>query len=175
MEAGVDDGITPDDVAERLLSGVEQAMPGFVHLWAPGVGTSHGLGDQSAFSPAAVARHRALAGRIAGRPVGIALHGSSGLPESALREAVAAGVAKVNWSSESLLIRSGAAREYFATRTDRFEKSHPDWKAAAMDDGVQSHVAKRYVPAVAGRIRALGAAGAAAAVMAAIRESGRAA
>ena len=160
MEAGVDDGATDSETAIRLLEGVEQRAPGVVHLWAPGVGTRHGLGDQSTFSPEAVARHRDLAGRILGRPVGIALHGSSGLSRESLRSAVEAGVVKVNWSSESLRIRSLAAREFYASSGAMLDETgHSGWKSAAMDHGVQSHVSERYRPRVEERIRILGGEG----------------
>lgn len=160
MEAGVDHGVSPVDDANRLLGPVERLHPGCVHLWAPGVGTQHGLSDKGyPFSPEAVAHHRQRASEICGRPIGLALHGSSGLPPSALREAVAAGVVKVNWSSESLLIRSQAAREFYATHTAEAETSHPQWKAAAMDHGVQAFVSARYVPKVFERIRLLGGEG----------------
>ena len=160
MEAGVDAGVTEVEIADRLLAPVEQSHPGCLYLWAPGVGTQHGLSDQGyPFSVEAVARHRERAHAICGRPIGIALHGSSGLPESALREGVAAGVAKVNWSSESLLIRSRAALEFYTTRAAPLEKSHKNWKATAMDHGVQSFVSERYVPRVMERIQVLGGAG----------------
>ena len=160
MEAGVDAGVTPLEVTDRLLAPVEQAYPGCIYLWAPGVGTQHGFSDKGyPFSPDAVARHRQRATEICGRPIGLALHGSSGLHESALREGVAAGVVKVNWSSESLLIRSQAAREFYTSRGAELEKSHPQWKPNAMDNGVQSFVAVRYVSRVAERIRILGGAG----------------
>ena len=160
MEAGVDAGVTEVEVADRLLAPVEQSHPGCLYLWAPGVGTQHGLSDKGyPFSPEAVARHRERASAICGRPIGIALHGSSGLPESALREGVAAGVAKVNWSSESLFIRSRAAQEFYTTHAAELEKSHQNWKATAMDHGVQSFVSERYVPRVMERIHVLGGAG----------------
>jgi fructose/tagatose bisphosphate aldolase len=171
MEAGVDDGVTPPEIARRLLGGVEGRQPGFIHLWAPGVGTTHGLGDQSSFSVDAVHRHQALASEILGRPVGIALHGSSGLTEENLRAAVAAGVTKVNWSSESLLTRSQAAREFYTRHAAQLEKGHPDWKNAAMDNGVQSFVASKYLPQVASRICALGGAGQAADCLKAARSA----
>jgi len=157
MEAGVDDGVTPIPMAERLLGGVEVQTPGNVHLWAPGVGTRHGLGTQDAFSPDAVRAHQETASRLLGRPVGIALHGSSGLSAGALGDAVAAGVVKVNWSSESLLIRTRAAQEYFASHAAELTAGHPDWKSTAMDHGLQSHVASRYQPRVVERIQCLGA------------------
>ncbi len=159
MEAGVDEGVTPLGVAERLLGGVESQVPGCIYLWAPGVGTQHGWGDQGGFSAEAVRRHQQVASSIMQRPVGIALHGSSGLSETNLRAAVAAGVVKVNWSSESLLIRSQAALEFFATHSAQLAKDHPEWKATAMDNGLQSFIAARYQPRVAERLRLLGGAG----------------
>lgn len=160
MEAGVDAGVTGIEVADRLLGAVESRHPGCLALWAPGVGTQHGFSDKGyPFSAAAVARHHQRASEICGRPVGLALHGSSGLAESDLRAGVAAGVTKVNWSSESLLIRSRAAQEYYATHAAELEKTHPRWKATAMDHGVQSFVSARYVPKVIERIRILGGEG----------------
>lgn len=160
MEAGVDAGVTEIEVADRLLGAVESKHPGYLALWAPGVGTQHGLSDKGyPFSAEAVAKHHQRASEICGRPIGLALHGSSGLKESDLRAGVAAGVAKVNWSSESLLIRSQAAQEYYATHHAELEKTHKAWKTTAMDNGVQSFVAARYVPKVVERIRILGGAG----------------
>jgi fructose-bisphosphate aldolase, class II len=160
MEAGVDAGVTEIEVADRLLGAVESAHPGYLALWAPGVGTQHGLSDNGyPFSPAAVAAHHKRASDICGRPVGLALHGSSGLQESDLRAGVAAGVAKVNWSSESLLIRSQAAQEYYAKHAAELETKHPAWKSTAMDHGVQQFVSTRYIPKVIDRIRVLGGEG----------------
>ncbi len=160
MEAGVDAGVTEVEVADRLLGAVESKHPGHLALWAPGVGTQHGLSDKGyPFSADAVAKHQKRASEICGRPIGLALHGSSGLKESDLRSGVLAGVAKVNWSSESLLIRSQAAQEYYATHTAELEKTHKAWKATAMDNGVQSFVGALYVPKVIERIRILGGAG----------------
>lgn len=161
VEAGVDDGITPLETARDLIGGIERTHPGRVWLWAPGVGTRHGLdgGEMPAFDPRAVASHRELAGDLTGRPIGIALHGSSGLPETALGEAVAAGVTKVNWSSESLLLRAQAARDYYRGQGDQLEKGRPRFKTTAMDNGLQSFIAERYLPAVEARIRILGGAG----------------
>ena len=159
MEAGVDDGVTLIKEAETLFGAVERTHPGLLALWAPGVGTKHGLGAADGFDASAVREHREAASSIAGRPIGIALHGSSGMSNDDLRAAVEAGVAKVNWSSESLLIRSGAAFDYYKENAERLAKSHPDFKATAMDNGVQSHVSKIYAPRVIDRIRTLNGAG----------------
>ncbi len=164
MEAGIDQGVTEIGETRALFGAVESACPGYLALWAPGVGTTHGLeGDAATFSAEAVRAHRELASEIAGRPIGIALHGSSGLSDDQLQAGVAAGVAKVNWSSESLLLRSTALRDYFADASARLVKGHRDFKASAMDTTAQAYVSQRYVPAVATRIRTLGGEGKAAA------------
>ena len=156
MEAGVDDGVTPIEETRTLFGEVEKRMPGRLALWAPGVGTKHGLGnDLGGFSPDAIRAHRELASELAGRPIGIALHGSSGLTEEQLAAGVAAGVAKVNWSSESLLIRSEAAAAFFDQNRERLGKSHPDFKATAMDNGLQQRISAAYIPKVKARIESL--------------------
>jgi len=160
MEAGVDDGVTPLEETDELFGAVEKVHPGYLSLWAPGVGTQHGLrSDPNAFSAEAVQEHRSRASEIAGREIGIALHGSSGLGEKQLSAAVAAGVAKVNWSSESLLIRSQAARSYYAENAGKLEDGHSDFKNTAMDHGVQSFVSSVYVSRVEARVRSLGGMG----------------
>ena len=153
MEAGVDDGVTPLEETKTLFGEVERRHPGNLSLWAPGVGTKHGLSsDTLAFNPTSVSEHQLLASEIAGRPIGIALHGSSGLSNEQLEAAVEAGVSKVNWSSESLLIRSSAAKTYFEENSERLEKSHAGFKSAAMDNGLQQYISERYTPRVAERI-----------------------
>jgi len=163
MEAGVDDGVTPLEETRTLFGEVEKRKPGRLALWAPGVGTKHGLGnDLGGFNPDAIRAHRDLASELAGRPIGIALHGSSGLTEAQLAAGVAAGVAKVNWSSESLLIRSEAAAAFFDQNRERLRQTHPDFKATAMDNGLQQSISAAYVPKVMARIESLGGRGRAA-------------
>lgn len=159
MEAGVDDGVTDLAETKSLFGKVETGHPGYLALWAPGVGTKHGLEDVVGFSPDAVKAHQEAATDLAGRPIGIALHGSSGLSDEQLKAAVAAGVAKVNWSSESLLIRSQALREYYSTHADKLDKGHAEFKVSAMDNGAQCFVSKLYQPKVRSRIETLGGAG----------------
>jgi len=157
MEAGVDDGLTPLEDADTLLTPVEEKHPGRLTLWAPGVGTQHGLADGGypTFTADHVKAHAERASEICGRPIGLALHGSSGLPTASLQAAVEAGVTKVNWSSESLLIRSSAAREYYLTHEAELTKGHPEWKATAMDNGLQTYISERYLPKVRERIELL--------------------
>jgi fructose/tagatose bisphosphate aldolase len=161
MEAGVDAGVSPVRDCDLLFGAAERGHPGYLALWAPGVGTQHGLGTDGypTFSAEAVAAHQKRASDLAGRPIGIALHGSSGLPESSLLSAVASGAAKVNWSSESLLIRSQAAQLYYETKRQELTREDKNWKNCAMDNGLQGFVAERYVPAVEKRMRILGGAG----------------
>lgn len=161
MEAGVDDGLTPPEITQRLISGVEERYPGNLWLWAPGLGTRHGFSEAGypAFSADAVASQRELAARLTGRSIGIALHGSSGLSEESLRAAVQAGVVKVNWSSESLKIRSAAAQGYYRTHAEQLSPAHREFKNTAMDNGVQSAIAEQYIPVVRERITLLGGAG----------------
>lgn len=159
MEAGVDDGVTDLEETTSLFGEVERQHPGYLALWAPGVGTQHGLGEVSGFSCEAIRAHQTAASELASRPIGIALHGSSGLSNEDLQVAVANGVAKVNWSSESLLLRSQAAKEYYQNYGDRLTKSHPDFKTTAMDNGLQTYVASIYQMKVVERIRILNGAG----------------
>jgi len=159
MEAGVDDGVTPLAEAAALFGAVEKAAPGNLALWAPGVGTQHGLTSGTGLDLDAIRAHRDLVSTIAGRPIGLALHGSSGLSLAQLTAAAEAGVAKVNWSSESLLIRSRAARDYYEAFGAHLTPGDVHFKPTAVDHGLQVFVAERYVPRVVERIRALGGEG----------------
>jgi fructose/tagatose bisphosphate aldolase len=157
LEAGVDDGLTPLDVTDRIVGGIEHTHPGRLALWAPGCGTRHGLATEGfpEFSSSHIAAHHQRASEFAGRPIGIALHGSSGLSEDALCRAVKAGVVKVNWSSESLLLRSQAARTFYKEFGAQLEAGTPDFKTTAMDNGVQSFISKCYIPRLVSRMQLL--------------------
>jgi fructose-bisphosphate aldolase, class II len=159
MEDAVDEGITSETVAIKLLASVEEKHPNKVHLWAPGVGTQHGFGENMNFSPKTIEQQLAITKKVTGREIGIALHGSTGLNAQLLADSAKAGVIKVNWSTESLLIRSNAAREFYQIMAPQFEKSHKDWKNTVMDNGVNSFVAQQYVPKVIERIKLLGGVG----------------
>lgn len=161
MESEVDEGHTPPERTRRLIGAVEARYPGVVWLWAPGLGTRHGLaaGGYPEFRADLVEANVRLLKELTGRDVGIALHGSSGLDEKDLAAAARSGVVKVNWSSESLLWRSHAASAYYVEKAAQMDPKHPQWKATAMDNGVQSYVSTHYVPRVARRMTLLGGAG----------------
>jgi fructose/tagatose bisphosphate aldolase len=161
MEAGVDDGITDHATTERLLRGIEEPHPGRLALYAPGAGTRHGYSADGfpGFQPSSIAAHAQLAERICGRPIGIALHGSSGLSDQQLRDGVAAGVCKVNWSSDSLHLRSQAAHRYWHEATPKLARDHAEFKITAMDTGMQDAIAASYIDAVVARMTVLGGVG----------------
>lgn len=162
MESAVDDGITPADETERLIGAVEAKYPGKIALWAPGVGTQHGFTSEdgyAGFQTKTIEENVQLLQKITGRNIGIALHGSTGLSPEKLSAAAQCGVTKVNWSSESLYLRSMAAQQYYREFADRFERKHPDWKNTVMDNGVSSFVSEQYVHRVVERIRLLGGEG----------------
>ena len=162
MESEVDAGHTPIERTKKLIGAVEARHPGVVWMWAPGLGTQHGLASDGypEFRVDLIGENIAAIKALTGRDVGLALHGSSGLDEANLAAASRAGVVKVNWSSESLLLRSRAAMDYYQTKRDTLaDPKHNAWKSTAMDNGVQSHVAAHYVPRVVARMKILGGAG----------------
>lgn len=162
MESAVDDRITPPDETERLIGAVEAKYPGKIALWAPGVGTQHGFTSDdgySGFQTKTIEDNVRLLHRLTGRNIGIALHGSTGLSAEKLSAAAKCGVTKVNWSSESLYLRSMAAKQYYLENEDKLDRKHPDWKNTVMDNGVSRFVSERYVPKVVERMKLLGGEG----------------
>lgn len=154
MESAVDKGVTSPEVSRKLVGSVEERYPGAIHLYAPGLGTRHGFSDEGypEFSVAAVKENIALLKSITGRDIGLALHGSSGLSKDDLSEAAQAGVVKVNWSTESLMVRSGTAARFYTDNSEKLVRSHAEWKTTAMDNGVQSAVSVPYMEKVIERI-----------------------
>ncbi|AEE53011.1 class II fructose-bisphosphate aldolase [Haliscomenobacter hydrossis] len=162
MESAVDDRITPAEETEKLIGAVEAQFPGKIALWAPGVGTQHGFTSDdgyAGFQTKTIEDNVRLLQQIAGRNIGIALHGSTGLPNEKLSAAAKCGVTKVNWSSESLYLRSMAAKQYYQLFADKLERKHPEWKNTAMDNGVATFVSAVYVPRVVERMMVLGGEG----------------
>lgn len=161
MEAGVDKGVSDVSEARALVGGVEKKHPGYVYLYAPGMGSQHGFSKDgySGFRADMAAENIKAIREETGRRVGIAVHGSSGLGDDQLRQAVDFGVIKINWSTENLIIRSQAALEYYVQNGKRLDPACKEFKKAAMDDGVQQHVAEQYIPKVIRRMEVLKSAG----------------
>ena len=162
MESAVDDRITPPEETELLIGSVEAQYPGKIALWAPGVGTQHGFTSDdgySGFHPRTIGENVRFLRELTGRDIGIALHGSTGLPADKLRAAAQSGVTKVNWSSESLYLRSTAAQRYYTSFAEQFDRKHKDWKNTVMDNGLASYISRDYVPFVAEKMINLGGQG----------------
>lgn len=161
MEAGVDKGVSSADEAKALVGGIEKKHPGYIYLYAPGMGSQHGFSEDgySGFRADMAAENIKAIEEETGRRVGIAVHGSSGLSDDQLREAVANGVIKINWSTENLIVRSKAAKEYYTRNADALDPSHKQFKNTAMDNGVQQYIAEQYIPKVQKRMDVLNSKG----------------
>jgi fructose-bisphosphate aldolase class II len=161
MEAGLDRGYTPSEEIERLVLGVEQKHPGYIALFAPGLGNRHGYSAKGYpdFRPENIKESAGLLERLTGRKIGIVLHGSSGLSDDQIREAVKSGLTKMNVSTNATIIRSRAAREYYETNAERLRPNHEDFIQTAIDNGVGSFVSGRFVPAIEHLLDLLGSAG----------------
>jgi len=155
MEAGVDKGISSLEQAKILTSGVETKNPGYLYLYAPGLGTQHGFSKNgySEFQPKKVAENIRVIEETIGRRIGIAVHGSSGLSEKQLKTAIENGVTKVNWSTENLILRSQFAREYYEKNVEKLTPGNKEFKVTAMDNGVNHYISKNYIPKVMARIK----------------------
>jgi hypothetical protein len=79
-----------------------------------------------------------------------------------VRQAVAHGLTKMNWSTDGLILRSAAAREYCGSRRQQFAPGHSEFKETAMDNGVGRFVSERFVPRIEALIRLLNGEGKAA-------------
>jgi len=161
MEAGLDGGLTTPEEAEELLMGVEGKYPGYIALFAPGLGNQHGFSKDGYpdFRPDIVSDNAALAEKLTGRKIGIVLHGSSGLADEQVAEAVSHGLTKMNWSTSGLIIRSAAAREYYDTHGEELVPGHPEFKDTAMDNGQGTYVSKKFVPEISKILQLLGGEG----------------
>ena len=148
MEAGLDGGLTTEDETRELVMGVEEKHPGYLALFAPGLGNRHGYSKDGypGFKPENVSASAAFVKTLTGREIGIVLHGSSGLSDDQVRAAVVNGLTKMNWSTSGLIIRSGAAKEYYAVNADKIVPGQPEFKDLAMDNGQGAYVSQRFVP-----------------------------
>jgi fructose-bisphosphate aldolase class II len=167
MEAGLDGGLTTPEEIESLIMGVEGKHPEYVVLFAPGLGNRHGFseGGYPSFRPENISAAASLLEQLTGHKIGIVLHGSSGLSEAQIREAVAHGLTKMNWSTDGLILRSSSAREYYESHREQLLPGHIEFKESAMDNGVGRFVSQRFVPRIMSLIELLGGAGKAGTLM----------
>jgi fructose-bisphosphate aldolase class II len=160
MEDAVDDDYTTIETANHLVGSVESRFPGSICLWAPALGTHHGLTQGArTFDPDLAVKHVENLKKLTGRDIGLALHGTSGLDEQALLNGVRAGVVKINWSSELLHLRATAGLEYFRGKVAAAEPGKGDWKNTVMDNGSQTHIGQVCIPVIKKRIELLGGEG----------------
>jgi fructose/tagatose bisphosphate aldolase len=173
MESGLDRGYTPPEEIERLVSGVERPYPGYIALFAPGLGTRHGYSREGYpdFRPELVKRNMDLLERLTGRRIGIVLHGSSGVSDDQIRQAVENGLTKMNVSTNATVIRSQAAQKYYEEKKERLVPGLDDFVRTASDNGVARYVSDRFVPEIQRLIRILGCAGEGSAFMRSLQKA----
>ena len=106
MEAGLDGGLTTAEETKELIMGVEEKHPGYIALFAPGLGNRHGYSKDGypGFKPENVSDSAAVVKELTGRDIGIVLHGSSGLADEQVRAAVIHGLTKMNWSTGIIIM-----------------------------------------------------------------------
>ncbi len=162
VEPGIEDEPTEPEEAVALFEAIEKEAPGAVHLFAPAVGTKHGdttRSGRSTFDVDRIARVKAALEGVAKRPIGIALHGSSGLNNEQLSEAVKAGVTKINTCTFFLGARARAMYKYLDDNKDKIQMGHKDMKETSKDPSLDAAVSKTMIPIIVDRMKVSNAAG----------------
>jgi fructose-bisphosphate aldolase class II len=162
VEPGIEDEPTEPEEAAALVAAIEKEAPGIIHLFAPAVGTRHGdttRSGRSTFDADRVAKVKAAVEEVTGRPVGMALHGSSGLNDEQLRASVENGVTKINTCTFFLGARARAKYDYLVKNHDRIQMGHKDMKEASKDPTIDTAVSEVMVPLIAERMKVSNAAG----------------
>lgn len=101
---------TDPEQAERFaqVSGVDSL--------AIAIGTAHGV-----YAAAPALDFKRIPQIQAGTPIPLVLHGASGLADSAVREAVAKGIAKVNFATELRIAFTGGVKAAMEAKPDAFD------------------------------------------------------
>lgn len=162
VEPGIEEEPTTPDEAVAMLSAIESAVPGIVDLFAPAVGTVHGQtmkGANVGFDVQIVSRVGRALEQALGRPIGIALHGSSGMSDEQLAAAVQHGVIKINTCTLLLGARARAMCEYFTAHYDQIQEGHTAMKETSKDTTVDTAVSQSMVPILVDRMKVSNAAG----------------
>lgn len=109
---GVEDDISVDE-ANAALAKPEEAIRFYeetgVDCLAIAVGTAHGM-----YKGEVKIHYDIIKAVVAKIPVPVVLHGGSGVPDEMIREAVKAGVGKINVNTENQVACTGAIREVLA-------------------------------------------------------------
>ena len=109
---GVEDDISVDE-ADAALAKPEEAIRFYeetgVDCLAIAVGTAHGM-----YSAEPNIRHDIIEAVSKAIPVPVVLHGGSGVPDQMIRDAIKAGVGKINVNTENQVACTSAIREVLA-------------------------------------------------------------
>jgi len=162
VEPGIEDEPTRPADALAMLQAIEDDVPGIVDLFAPAVGTIHGQtarGENTGFNAALVGQVADALRQSLGRPIGIALHGSSGLSDAQLAASVQQGVVKINTCTLLLGARARAMQAYFNAHAAQIQAGHKDMKEMSKDTTVDSAVSAAIVPIIVDRMAVSNSAG----------------
>lgn len=162
VEPGIEDKPTIPQEAVTMLTAIESETPGVVDLFAPAVGTIHGQTTQGAnvgFDANLVGDVAKAVSDALGRPIGMALHGSSGLSDRQLAEAVQNGVIKINTCTLLLGVRARAMHTYFNEHVEQIQVEHMAMKETSKDTTVDTVVSETLVAVLVDRMKTSLAAG----------------
>ena len=156
VEPGIEEEPTVPADAVAMLQQIERETPAVVDLFAPAVGTVHGQTAQGAnvgFDATLVGEVASALAEALGRPIGMALHGSSGLSDAQLSDAVRHGVIKINTCTLLLGIRARANHAYFTDHVAEIQAGHRSMKEVSKDTTVDSAVSEALVPVLVNRMQ----------------------
>lgn len=162
VEPGIEDEPTEPAEAVSMVKAIEAEVPGIVDLFAPAVGTIHGQtakGVNVTFNANLVGEVASALREALGRPIGIALHGSSGLSDEQLAAAVQQGVVKINTATMLYGARARAMHAYFNAHVEQIQEGHKAMKETSKDPTVDSAVSQVMVPLLVARMKVSNAAG----------------
>jgi fructose-bisphosphate aldolase class II len=162
VEPGIEEEATRPAEAVALAKAIEEQAPGIIDLFAPAVGTIHGQTSKGAnvsFDANLVGEVAAALRQALGRPIGIALHGSSGLSDAQLAAAVRQGVIKINTCTLLLGARARAMHAYFNEHAAEIQEGHKAMKETSKDTTVDTAVSKTMVPILVDRMTVSNSAG----------------
>jgi len=155
VEPGIEDKPTVPADALSMVKQIEDVVPGIVDLFAPAVGTVHGQtvrGANAGFDASLVGAVADALAQGLGRPVGIALHGSSGMSDAQLAASVQQGVIKINTCTMLLGARARAMHAYFNEHVAQIQEGHKDMKETSKDTTVDMAVSQAVVPIIVDRM-----------------------